>query len=675
MTTLTRLLVANRGEIACRIIRTAHATGLRTVAVYSPVDAHARHVRMADLAVPLVGTSAADTYLDSDQLLAAARLSGADAVHPGYGFLAENADFAQAVVDAGLVWVGPSPESVRLMGSKVAAKQAAAAAGVPLPPSHEVEGEDAGVWIAAGEHVGFPLLVKASAGGGGKGMRLVTGPDELAEAVRAARREAASAFGDPTVFLERYLAGARHVEVQVFGDTQGNVIHLGERECSIQRRHQKVIEETPSPGTTTETRERMLEAAVALARSVAYVGAGTVEFLVAGRGADQEVHFLEMNTRRQVEHPVTEAVTGLDLVDLQLRVAAGHPLGLTQAGVSFVGHAVEVRVYAEDPAAGHRPSTGRLARWDEAPGVRWDSGVEAEDEVSALYDPMLAKVVAHGRDRNEAIAVLARALRGSAIHGVATNLASLTAVLESPAFGAGDTPTDFLDRHPDLLAPAVPELLRRSHLVAAALNAAQERRSAASLLTFASPGWRNVRSAPQSVRFEVAGEETEVTYAFATLQTADVVVDGVASVATWTAHDGDVLDLEVGGLRALHVVTRVPGPGEADPVDVWVSGSGWTTRCLELPRFPVLADAAAAGGLTASLPGTVTAVMVEVGTAVAAGDLLVLLEAMKMEHRVTAVSAGVVTDVLVAPGDSVEAHQALVSVEPLGGSASQDGEE
>jgi propionyl-CoA carboxylase alpha chain len=295
--------------------------------------------------------------------------------------------------------------------------------------------------------------------------------------------------------------------------------------------------------------------------------------------------------------------------------------------------------------------------------------------VSALYDPMLAKVVAHGRDRAEAVALLARALRGSVIHGVTTNLASLTAVLESTAFAAGDTPTDFLDRHPDLLAPVVPGLVQRSHLVAAALLAAQQRRATAPALAFAPAGWRNVRSAAQSVRFEVAGEETEVTYAYAAPQTADVAVDGVTAVATWTTRDGDVLDLEVDGLRALYTVTRVPGPGEADTVEVWVSGSGWTTRCLELPRFPVLADAAAAGGLTASLPGTVTAVMVEVGTVVAAGDLLVLLEAMKMEHRVTAVSAGVITDVLVAPGDSVEAHQALVSVEPLVSSAGRGGEE
>ena len=417
---IRRILVANRGEIARRVIRTAHRMGLQAVAIHSDPDAGAPFVRDADLAVAIGGRTSAESYLVAEKVLDAARRAGADAIHPGYGFLSENPVFARAVADAGLAWIGPTPESMNAMALKVEAKRLVAAAGVPLVPGAELaaDASDADI-TSAGAAVGLPLLVKASAGGGGKGMRLVREPDELLEAVSAARNEAASAFGDPTVFLERYLERGRHVEVQVFGDTHGSVVHLFERECSIQRRHQKVVEESPSPGATPATLERMYAAAVAAARAIDYVGAGTVEFMVAGEGETQEFFFLEMNTRLQVEHPVTEEVTGLDLVEWQVRVAAGEPLPLAQAQITRSGHAIEVRLYAEDPARGYLPGMGRIVCFeaDPAPGIRVESGVQTGSEVSAFYDPMLAKVIAHGPTREVAAATLATSLEGLRVAG------------------------------------------------------------------------------------------------------------------------------------------------------------------------------------------------------------------------------------------------------------------
>ncbi|MFM9136037.1 MAG: acetyl/propionyl/methylcrotonyl-CoA carboxylase subunit alpha, partial [bacterium] len=469
---MRRILVANRGEIARRVFRTARAMGLQTVAVYSEPDAGAPFVSEADVAVALQGSTSAETYLDIAQVLAAARRTGADAVHPGYGFLSENPEFAEAVRDAGLTWIGPTPESIRAMALKVEAKRLAADAGVPLVPGSEladaVLGEEA---AALAEDVGYPLLVKASAGGGGKGMRVVDEAGDLAEALASARREAQASFGDPTVFLERYLAAARHVEVQVFGDAHGNVVHLGERECSIQRRHQKIVEEAPSPGLEAEACERMYAAAVALARAIGYRGAGTVEFLVLGSGADQEFFFLEMNTRLQVEHPVTEMVTGLDLVEWQIRVARGEALPLRQDEIHRVGHAIEVRLYAEDPSRGYLPNTGVLRGFAIDPSLRVDSGVEAGSQVTSFYDPMLAKVIAHAADRTTATAQLARGLRASRIHGLVTNRDSLVAILESPRFQAGETTTAFLDQEPGVLDPVVPSDVLDRHLAAVAVLA------------------------------------------------------------------------------------------------------------------------------------------------------------------------------------------------------------
>ena len=479
---IRRLLVANRGEIARRIFRAARAMGISTVAVYADGDAEAPFVTDADLSVPLGGRTATETYLSARKVIAAAEASDADAVHPGYGFLSENAEFAQAVIDAGLVWVGPPPEAIAAMGDKLAAKETMTAAGVPTLPSIAVTDDmDSERLAAAAADIGFPVLVKASAGGGGKGMRIVDEPSTLTDAVAAARREAAGAFGDDTVFLERYLAAPRHVEIQVLGDTQGNIIHCFERECSIQRRHQKVIEEAPSPAVTPALRERMGAAAVAAVSTIGYCSAGTVEFLLEGSGDDAEFWFLEVNTRLQVEHPVTEEITGLDLVREQIRIAAGEPLGYGQADIGICGHAIEARLYAEDPASGFLPQTGTIDLWRPATGfraladsvarstrtcaddtsdglpatggpnsasswARFDSGIEAGSVVGTEFDPMLAKVIVAAPTRTEAALGLASALERTRLGGVVTNRDFLCAVLRSDEFLAGDTTTDFIDR-------------------------------------------------------------------------------------------------------------------------------------------------------------------------------------------------------------------------------------
>ena len=689
---IKRLLVAGRGEVAQRIFATCRSLGVSTVAVFSDPDADLPFVGEADVAVSLRGSTPAQTYLDVAKILAAATRSGADAVHPGYGFLAENADFAEAVLAAGLVWVGPSPQAIRSMGSKVEAKRLAVRAGVPVAPSAELRTDDEADWYAAADQVGFPLLVKASAGGGGRGMRLVQDGDDLAAAITGARREAASSFGDPTVFLERYLTGARHVEVQVFGDSQGNRVHLFERECSIQRRHQKIVEETPSPGTAPATRERMYAAALALADAVDYVGAGTVEFLVTGDGGGQEFFFLEMNTRLQVEHGVTEESTLLDLVGLQLAVAQGQPHRLVPESAwdemtdeetfdaldddrsmeivsSF--HAIEVRLYAEDPAAEYRPSTGRLHHFE--PGrpadgsrVRWDVGVESGSEVSSYYDPMLGKVIASSETRSQAARDLAAALWATRIHGLRTNREQLVAILESAPFLAGGTPTDFLELFPELTAPQTPAELQRDHIVAAAVHGALSRRAGAAVLGFAPSGWRNVPAVPQLVAFGVADAVRTVTYDAVGPGRWDVTLDGAAVPVRVYGHVGERVDLEIDGLRRDYLVASYPDSvaDETTGALVCVDAGGWSTDLRELPRFAAAADAVDEGGSTSPVPGTVTVVAVVAGDTVVVGQTLVVLEAMKMEHRITAASVSVVERVLVAVGDSVDAHQVVILLTP-----------
>ncbi|MCW2674751.1 MAG: acety-l/propionyl-CoA carboxylase subunit alpha [Frankiales bacterium] len=626
---IRRLLVANRGEIARRIMRTAHAMGIDTIAVYADGDAMAPFAREASVAVALKGQTAAETYLDVAKVLDAAKRAGADAVHPGYGFLSENAAFAQAVLDAGLTWVGPSPDAIAAMGDKLEAKKLMAAAGVPTLDAPEGH---------------FPVLVKAAMGGGGKGMRVVERPEDLAEAIAAAKREAQAAFGDDTVFLERYLTGARHVEVQILGDAHGNLVHLGERECSIQRRHQKIIEEAPSPAVDAPLRERLGEAGLAAAKAIGYENAGTVEFLLAG----EEFYFLEVNTRLQVEHPVTELVTGLDLVREQLLVAQGEPLAFTQADVTLTGHAVEARLYAEDPDNDFLPVTGTVLTWEPAPGARFDSGIESGSVIGVEFDPMLAKVVTHAPTRQEAALALALALERTAVQGTTTNRDFLVATLRHPSFLAGDTTTDFIQR---VAPPRRKEVYvgQLEHCAVLAALTAQAWRRAASPLGGFPPGWRNGGLPPEAFSFRSGDVTVDLTYQARRDGTFDVTVGERALEARVLAVTDAGIEAEVDGVR--------------HRVRVRTDGSRWWVGEVELhlvPRFPVNEKEAVEGGLVAPLPGGVIAVAVSPGDAVTAGQLLVVVEAMKMEHRITAPSDGTVAEVRAAVGDQVAAGDLLV---------------
>jgi acetyl/propionyl-CoA carboxylase alpha subunit len=650
-TTITKLLVANRGEIAARIIRSAHALGIATVAVYSDPDADAPYVTLADEAVRLPGAAPADTYLRGDLIVAAAAAAGAAAVHPGYGFLSENAAFARACADAGLVFVGPRPETIEAMGDKVKAKATMAAAGVPTLPSATIT--DSTDLAAAAAGVGFPLLVKAAFGGGGRGMRLVAGPGELAEAVSTARSEAASAFGDGTVFLERYVTDPRHVEVQIVGDTAGTVLHLFERECSIQRRYQKIVEECPSPAVGEDLRDALTAAAEAAGQAVGYTGAGTVEFVL---DRDGSFWFLEMNTRLQVEHPVTEEVTGLDLVELQLRIAEGEPLPPQAREARIGGHAIEVRLYAEDVAAGFVPATGPLHRFSipAAPGIRVDTGFRSGSVVSPHYDAMLAKVIAHGRTRADAARRLARALAQAEIHGVTTNRDLLTAILTEPEFLAGGTDTGYLTRHEPaaLAAAAAPgAAAARVHALAAALARQAGNRAGAPVLGTLPSGWRNVSSAPQRVTFTAAGEPYEVAYRIRGEQvTAEINGDPVEALVL--AASPDWVDLEIDGTRRVY---RVHQAGDG----MYVDASDGASALRETPRFGDPTKLAPAGSLLAPMPGLVLRVLAEPGTAVTAGQPILVLEAMKMEQTVSAPAAGVLAELHAKAGDQVSTGQIL----------------
>ncbi|PXY23555.1 acetyl/propionyl-CoA carboxylase subuit alpha [Prauserella coralliicola] len=656
---IENVLVANRGEIALRIFRSCRDAGIGTVAVYSDADAAAPHVAAADAAIRLPGDAPSDTYLRGDLVVRAALDAGADAVHPGYGFLAENAAFARAVTEAGLVWIGPPPEAIETMGSKVESKRLMAAAGVPvlaeLHPSEVTEAD-------------LPVLVKASAGGGGRGMRVVRELAGLDDAVRGASAEAASAFGDPTVFCERYLETGRHIEVQVMADTHGTVWTVGERECSIQRRHQKVVEEAPSPLVDAAMRERLFDAAAKAAKAVGYVGAGTVEFLALPSGTpapeqdDARFFFLEMNTRLQVEHPVTECTTGLDLVDLQLRIAEG--ARLDPEPPQWNGHAIEVRLYAEDPAADWQPQSGVLHAFD-VPGVvtefsvpgrhgiRLDSGVADGSVVGVHYDPMLAKVIAYGPDRATAARALAGALARARIHGLRTNRDLLVNVLRHPAFLAGETDTAFFDRHglPTLAAPLADGEAVRLSALAAALADAAANRERATVLGGLPSGWRNVGGLPQRKTYTVAGEEHEVRY---TLGRDGLCAEGFEGVVLAEAAPERVV-LETGGVRRVFSVARYPGL-------VAVDSPLGSVSLTPVPRFTDPDAEVAAGSLLAPMPGTVVRIAVEKGETVRAGMPLLWLEAMKMEHRVAAPADGVVTELPVVVGQQVEPGTVLAVV-------------
>ena len=652
---IRKLLVANRGEIAARVMRTAHALGISTVAVFSDPDADAPFVKAADEAVRLPGAAPTDTYLRADLVIAAAKATGADAVHPGYGFLSENAQFARDCAEAGLTFVGPSPEAIASMGSKLEAKALMEKAGVPVLPGATVT-EETDLGAVAAE-IGFPVLVKAAFGGGGRGMRVVHTPAELADAVDGARREAASAFGDGTVFLERFVVDPRHIEVQILGDAHGNVAHLFERECSIQRRYQKIVEESPSPVVDDALRAELGEAAVAAGRAIAYSGAGTVEFVL---DQDGKFFFLEVNTRLQVEHPVTELVTGLDLVELQLRMAEGEPLPESVTGAEISGHAIEVRLYAEDVPAGFLPVTGTLHRFriPDLPGVRVDSGVVDASVVGTHYDPMLAKVIAHGRTRLDAARTLARALRQAELHGVTTNRDLLVGVLREEEFLAGKTDTGYLTRHdPAELGATAGGGIRQA--AAAALAAQAGNRASARVLGGLPSGWRNVGGAPQRTSYTLGERTLEVAYRLNLHgRGLDLRVDGEpigGSVALLSASP-DAVELEIDGVRRAYAVHRTAGWS-------FVDGPDGSAALAEVPRFADPNAVAHAGSLLAPMPGSVVRVLVEAGAAVTAGQALVVLEAMKMEHTVTAPVDGTVAEVNVGPGDQVDTGQVLAVVE------------
>ena len=655
--TIRRLLVANRGEIARRVFRTAKEMGIFTVAVYSEGDRDAPFVRDADLAVALGGTSAADSYLDAAKVVEAAMSVGADAIHPGYGFLSENAAFADAVTAAGMTWIGPPSSAIAAMGDKLAAKRTMSDADVPTLPSVEIA--DSTDLSKIGREIGFPLLVKASAGGGGKGMRVVSDDDELSDAIAGAKREALSAFGNDTVFVERYLETSRHIEIQVLGDQHGTVLHCFERECSIQRRHQKVIEEAPSPVLSEALRHQIGTAAVAAVEAIGYQSAGTVEFLLDGSGDDAEFFFLEVNTRLQVEHPVTEEITGLDLVREQIRIANGEELGYGQADLAITGHSIEARLYAEDPSNEFLPATGNVDIWHPAqtPEVRYDSGIEPGSEVSVEFDPMLAKVISHAPTRTEAALKLALALERTRVHGVTNNRDYLVAVLRSDEFLAGNTTTDFITRVsiPGQHVPTECELADAS--IAIALMAQQSNRLNATALRFMPSGFRN--SSMPSQQMVLVHEEHEIAVNYRPQRDGSFEVrigeeDEVRS-AKLLSSGSDRFEIQLDDIQAGGYASKF---GNRWYVDI-PAGSLVLT---EKSRFPEADIADVEGGLTAPMPGKIVAIEVSEGDSVNTSQLLVLMEAMKMEHQIVAAFDGVVTEVRVAVGDQVDNGELLVII-------------
>ena len=654
---IDKVLIANRGEIACRIIATLRRLGIRSVAVYSDPDAASRHVRLADEAVRLGPAPAAQSYLDIDAILEAARRTGAQAIHPGYGFLAENAAFARACGEAGIVFIGPRPDAIQTMGDKITAKLAVQERGVPTVPGVARPGLTDDDLIEASVDVGYPLLIKPSAGGGGKGMHVVDSANELPGALAAARREAAASFGDDTLFLERYVQSPRHIEVQVLADAHGGVVHLGERECSLQRRHQKVIEEAPSPLLDPETRARIGEAACETARSVGYRGAGTVEFIVSADRPD-EFFFMEMNTRLQVEHPVTEQVTGIDLVEQQLRIAAGEPLAFGQDDVHLSGHSIEARVYAEDPRAGFLPTGGRVeaVRHPSGEGIRVDTSLEDGLDVSSDYDPMLAKVIAWGPDRDEARRRLVRALDETAVFGVTTNVEFLRLLLELPAVAAGDLDTGLIARELDGLAFAEPDASTWAEAALLLDAAGRVPDGHATDPWRRADGWRLGPAAPRVYRLREERGATAVVRLWGVGADLEVAVDdGPRRRAI--VRLGDRAQISLDGLAR-----SFPALATADAVELTREGATFRVGVADA-EHGVGEAADERPHLDSPMPGTVVMVPVAEGARVEAGDPVVVVEAMKMEHVVRAAVAGTVT-LGVAVGDQVSRGQTLATVTP-----------
>jgi propionyl-CoA carboxylase alpha chain len=629
--TFHKLLIANRGEIACRIIKTAHEMGISCVAVYTEADSNSLFVRMADEAVKL-----SDTYLNGKEIIEAAKRTGAQAIHPGYGFLSENAKFSRDVQKEGLIWVGPSSRVITSMGDKLKAKDIAEKAGVPtLPMTTDPKKANT---------IGYPILIKAAAGGGGKGMRIVEDKKDLKEAIAGAQREALTGFGDDRVFIERYVASSRHIEIQILGDSHGNVVHLGERECSIQRRHQKIIEESPSPRVDSEMRATMGEAAIKLAKKLKYESAGTVEFLVDDKTG--EFWFLEVNTRLQVEHPVTEEVTGKDLVYEQLRIARGEELGYSQEDISWEGSSIEARLYAEDPSKDFLPATGTLIAYENDTNIdaRWDTGIEQGSVVGTDFDPMLAKVITKGKTRIDAANKLALALETMHIGGVTTNRDFLVASLRTKDFLDGKTTSDFIEKTNPQRAVILEGSMLENALTAAALWIQGQNRESANILKDIPTGWRNSRLPRQKINFRYLEKDLEVTYKANRDGSFDVNDGTVARVIKWTFSG---IDIEVNNSRFFSKVTR-------DSDNVVVHGPWGDALFKILPRFTLPGSEAQAGGLIAPMPGKVVDLKVKTGSKVKKGDTLVILEAMKMEHQVKATEDGKITKVLIKKDDQLE---------------------
>ena len=629
--TFHKLLIANRGEIACRIIKTAHEMGISCVAVYTEADSNSPFVRMADEAVKL-----SDTYLNGKEIIEAAKHTGAQAIHPGYGFLSENAKFSRDVQKEGLIWVGPSSRVITSMGDKLKAKDIAEKAGVPtLPMTTDPKKANT---------IGYPILIKAAAGGGGKGMRIVEDKKDLKEAIAGAQREALTGFGDDRVFIERYVASSRHIEIQILGDSHGNVVHLGERECSIQRRHQKIIEESPSPRVDSEMRATMGEAAIKLAKKLKYESAGTVEFLVDDKTG--EFWFLEVNTRLQVEHPVTEEVTGKDLVYEQLRIARGEELGYAQEDISWEGSSIEARLYAEDPSKDFLPATGTLIAYENDTNIdaRWDTGIEQGSVVGTDFDPMLAKVITKGKTRIDAANKLALALETMHIGGVTTNRDFLVASLRTKDFLDGKTTSDFIEKTNPQRAVILEGSMLENALSAAALWIQGQNRESANILKEIPTGWRNSRLPRQKINFRYLEKDLEVTYKANRDGSFDVNDGTVARVVKWTSSG---IDIEVNKSRFFSKVTR-------DNDNIVVHGPWGDALFTILPRFTLPGSEAQAGGLIAPMPGKVVDLKVKTGSKVKKGDTLVILEAMKMEHQVKAPEDGKITKVLIKKDDQLE---------------------
>ena len=639
--TFHKLLIANRGEIACRIIKSAHDMGISCVAVYVDADADSLFVKQADEAIRL-----SDSYLNSKEIIAAAKSTGAQAIHPGYGFLSENAKFSRDVLKEGLIWVGPNSRVITSMGDKLKAKVLAEKAGVPTLPM-TTDPKKAG-------SIGFPVLIKAAAGGGGKGMRIVETKKDLKESILSAQREALSGFGDDRVFIERYVGSSRHIEIQILGDSHGNVIHLGERECSIQRRHQKIIEESPSPRVNPEMRQAMGEAAVNLAKKLKYESAGTVEFLVDDKTG--EFWFLEVNTRLQVEHPVTEGVTGKDLVYEQLRIARGEELGYEQDDVKWKGSSIEARLYAEDPSNDFLPATGQLIAYQPDANIeaRWDTGVEQGSVIGTDFDPMIAKVISTGKTRTDAANKLALALESLHIGGVITNRDFLVASLRSDEFHQGLTTSDFIEKvDPQRKIPMVGETLKLASSVAALWIQGLNRNNSKTLNQIPS-GWRNSRLPRQKLSFKCLEEEATITYQIRRDGSFDLNEGSIAKIFNWKESG---IDIEIDGQRFFSKVTK-----NNKTVVVHMP---WGDAVLEiLPRFVLPGSEVQAGGLIAPMPGKVIDLKVKVGSKVKKGETLVILEAMKMEHQVKASEDGKVSKLLIRKDDQLENGALLMVVDP-----------